>query len=469
MALTANGHVGRRLALIGLGYGVGQFSIEEVDLYYNFGNPRVGPEPDRLDHRRQPAGPAVIAFNAMSRRRWSEALVRTVGFANFWTSPGNPQRAVTFTLSNGAGETSIPVVATIDVTDVFDPAVANDDVFVTGRERRAAATCLPTTATATTSTRDGGTIQVTEVNGSAALVGTTITLASGALLTVNANGTFTYNPNGAFSSLVPGRPAPRTSRQRQLQLHHHRRRDRHRLGHPERRGLGRRHLQGRRGGNAITGTALADYFDLSQGGNDTVFGLASNDAFYFGAAFTGADTVDGGAGTNDQIGLEGNYTGANALVLRARDDHQRRGDRAAARVRLRRHHGRRQRARWRDADGVRRQPRRGRQPDLRRLGRERRRVQGVRRAGDRPRHHRRGQRRDLLRARASSIRRTTGSTAAPGQRPAGARRRLRAHARRHGDPEHRRDRAAAGDRRARRPRRLRPGARRHADRRRRRR
>ncbi len=29
------------------------------------------------------------------------------------------------------------------------------------------------------------------------------------------------------------------------------------------------------------------------------------------------DTVDGGAGINDQIGLEGDYTGANALVLQA--------------------------------------------------------------------------------------------------------------------------------------------------------
>ncbi|TMJ10948.1 MAG: calcium-binding protein, partial [Alphaproteobacteria bacterium] len=49
----------------------------------------------------------------------------------------------------------------------------------------------------------GSGLQVQQVNGDGAKVGTQITLASGALLTVNANGTFTYNPNHAFDSLVP--------------------------------------------------------------------------------------------------------------------------------------------------------------------------------------------------------------------------------------------------------------------------
>lgn len=69
------------------------------------------------------------------------------------------------------------------------------------------------------------------------------------------------------------------------------------------------------GDNSITGTDGDDYFDLSQGGNDSAFGLGGNDGFYFAAAFTGADHVDGGAGTNDQIGLQGDYTGANKLVM----------------------------------------------------------------------------------------------------------------------------------------------------------
>jgi Ca2+-binding RTX toxin-like protein len=43
---------------------------------------------------------------------------------------------------------------------------------------------------------------VVQVNGSAANVGQTITLASGALLRVNADGTFSYDPNGAFDHLA---------------------------------------------------------------------------------------------------------------------------------------------------------------------------------------------------------------------------------------------------------------------------
>ena len=54
----------------------------------------------------------------------------------------------------------------------------------------------------------GGTLTVSTVNGSAANVGTPITLASGALLTVNADGSCTYNPNGAFGwLLLPGQSA----------------------------------------------------------------------------------------------------------------------------------------------------------------------------------------------------------------------------------------------------------------------
>ena len=46
----------------------------------------------------------------------------------------------------------------------------------------------------------------------------------------------------------------------------------------------------------LVGTPQADFFDLSQGGDDNVSGLAGNDIFYFGGALTAADTVDGGAG-----------------------------------------------------------------------------------------------------------------------------------------------------------------------------
>ncbi len=51
---------------------------------------------------------------------------------------------------------------------------------------------------------DGNTLIVTQVNGIAASVGTQITLDSGALLTLNANGHFDYDPNAQFEALNAG-------------------------------------------------------------------------------------------------------------------------------------------------------------------------------------------------------------------------------------------------------------------------
>ncbi|MDH3666726.1 MAG: Ig-like domain-containing protein [Paracoccaceae bacterium] len=51
---------------------------------------------------------------------------------------------------------------------------------------------------------DGDPLSVTAVNGQAVNVGSQITLASGALLTVNADGTFSYGQNGAFDGLDTG-------------------------------------------------------------------------------------------------------------------------------------------------------------------------------------------------------------------------------------------------------------------------
>ena len=48
------------------------------------------------------------------------------------------------------------------------------------------------------------TLTVVALNGEAGDVGTQVTLASGALLTLNADGTFNYDPNGAFEALAEG-------------------------------------------------------------------------------------------------------------------------------------------------------------------------------------------------------------------------------------------------------------------------
>lgn len=72
-------------------------------------------------------------------------------------------------------------------------------------------------------------------------------------------------------------------------------------------------LTGTAANNTLTGGSGNDTLDLSQGGNDTANGGDGNDGFIFGATFDANDSVDGGAGTNDQIGLLGNYAGGLTL------------------------------------------------------------------------------------------------------------------------------------------------------------
>ena len=82
-------------------------------------------------------------------------------------------------------------------------------------------------------------------------------------------------------------------------------------------------LRGNGGNDTIDGGDGDDTLDGGDGddtlisgtGTDTVLGGVGNDAISFGANLTAADTIDGGTGTNDQVGISGNYTGGNALVL----------------------------------------------------------------------------------------------------------------------------------------------------------
>ncbi|HWA91605.1 MAG TPA: calcium-binding protein [Rhizomicrobium sp.] len=65
-------------------------------------------------------------------------------------------------------------------------------------------------------------------------------------------------------------------------------------------------VTGSAGDDALTGGARADTFHLERGGNDTVHGGNGNDVFYFGGAYTAADSVDGGLGS-DTLNLAGDY------------------------------------------------------------------------------------------------------------------------------------------------------------------
>ncbi|MBX9859989.1 MAG: cadherin-like domain-containing protein [Sphingomonas sp.] len=189
----------------------------------------------------------------------------------------------------------------------FTPSVGVAD---TGSVNENATTSI---AILTNDSDPGGTLTINQINGVTLGAGQTTTLASGATVTRNANNTLTYNPNGAFNYLVSAATAAATGAVNSSAIDTF---NYTLVGGGSATvsvtvngvdGPGDQ-LRGDAGNNTLTGTAGVDFFNLSQGGNDTVSGLGGNDAFYFGAAFAPGDVVDGGSGTNNQIGIQGNYT-----------------------------------------------------------------------------------------------------------------------------------------------------------------
>lgn len=105
---------------------------------------------------------------------------------------------VTYTASDGFGGFD-DATLTVTINGVNDAPVAGDDAFQTTEDDALAGSLLGNDADA-----EGDVLAVAAVNGVAASVGSQITLASGALLTVNADGTFSYDPNGQFELLRTG-------------------------------------------------------------------------------------------------------------------------------------------------------------------------------------------------------------------------------------------------------------------------
>ena len=202
--------------------------------------------------------------------------------------------------------------ASLQATDHDQPIATIGMARATG-----AATAVADSFTTTEAAFYRGTVLANDTGGNAGLVvatvngiapGTTQTLASGAKLTLLADGTYTYDPDEAFAALATGSTTT----------------DSFAYALPGGSSAivsitisGISSAAPSSGDDTLTGTSGDDSFDLSAGGNDTVAGGAGNDAFAFGAAFTANDRVNGGSGTNDQIGLSGDYTNANRLVLNA--------------------------------------------------------------------------------------------------------------------------------------------------------
>ncbi|HEY0011397.1 MAG TPA: M10 family metallopeptidase C-terminal domain-containing protein [Allosphingosinicella sp.] len=182
-----------------------------------------------------------------------------------------------------------------------DKPIARGDAFATGESSPISGNLFADNG----SGADTGTgLQVTGVNGSAAAVGQQIVLASGAKVTVNADGTLSYDPAGVYDTLAPagsgaantqaidsftyqvtgGASATVTVKVNGAES------------------AGDIYL-GSANSDSITGTAAANTFLVHQGGNDTVRGLGGDDRIFVGFRLQEATSIDGGEG-NDTLFLQ---------------------------------------------------------------------------------------------------------------------------------------------------------------------
>ncbi|UUO09038.1 Ig-like domain-containing protein [Blastopirellula sp. J2-11] len=122
---------------------------------------------------------------------------------SFETLPGGESTldSFSYTADDGSGTTADATV-TIVINGVNDAPVANDDAFST--DEATALSIVPVGVMFNDVETEGQAMAITAVNDVTVDVGTPITLASGALLTLNADGSFDYDPNGMYDELANG-------------------------------------------------------------------------------------------------------------------------------------------------------------------------------------------------------------------------------------------------------------------------
>ncbi len=104
----------------------------------------------------------------------------------------------------------MPLTTDLYFRDINDAPDAVDDTLSVSENGPAATGDVTPGTPGQDSDLDGDTLTVTQVNGAAYTPGAAITLPSGALLTMNADGTYSYDPNGSFESVPVGATAADT-------------------------------------------------------------------------------------------------------------------------------------------------------------------------------------------------------------------------------------------------------------------
>jgi len=146
------------------------------------------------------AGSITIQITGQGTGAQYQALIESILYSTTSQDPSvggtDPARTITVTANDGLVD-SLVATTTVNITAVDDAPVAQPDAFtITESGTIIAGNLFANNGSGADSDPDGPPLAISAVSGGT--VGTQFMLASGALLTVNANGTFDYDSNGAF-------------------------------------------------------------------------------------------------------------------------------------------------------------------------------------------------------------------------------------------------------------------------------
>ena len=278
VSLAANGTSNDQLEIRNQGSGSGQIGVSGSDV--SFAGTVIGTFTGGAN-----GSDLVVTFDADATPAAVQALIRNITYWNVSEDPSPLPRSVSFTVTDGGGGSDAES-AVINVSSVEDAAVARNDAFTIDEATTISGANLFDDNGFGPDTDPDDPFVITAVNNSGANVNNQITLASGALLTVNADGTFDYDPNGAFD------PTPAA--------------DSGGVNQP----AGDSFTYTITGGSTATVTFTingldTDDFVLGTGGDDILRGGVGNDLIH---GLGGADTIRGGPGADTMVGGAGNDT-----------------------------------------------------------------------------------------------------------------------------------------------------------------
>ena len=155
-------------------------------------------------------GQITITLTGTATKAQYADAIRNITFENTGEDPDTTDRNISVIVNDGSFN-SFPAISTIHIIPVNDPPVAVDDNETTDENTAITKTAATGLINPNDTDPDAAdTLTVTQVNGAPANVGSQITLASGALLTVQADGSYVYDPNGQFATLATGQTATET-------------------------------------------------------------------------------------------------------------------------------------------------------------------------------------------------------------------------------------------------------------------